>query len=110
MRGEEVNCMKYKSIMKNYMIIIAFSSIIPVEEIILALGGLSVLLSSYLLIFKAAKKKRSQNKLDMRFTGIKSQFNDIKEESITYVDDDWLERRVKENSDNYKGQLSMNKK
>ncbi|HQK82563.1 MAG TPA: DHHA1 domain-containing protein [Atribacter sp.] len=27
--------MKYKSIMKNYMIIIAFSSIIPVEEIIL---------------------------------------------------------------------------
>ena len=110
MRGEEVYCIKSDSIMKNYLIIIAFLSIMPVDEIILALGGLVILLASYLIIFKAAKKKRSQNKLETRFTGIKSHFNDIKDGSITYGGDDWLERRLKEDSDKYKSQLCITKK
>ncbi len=101
---------EYKSMNKNYLSIIIISVFIPLDEIILALGGIVILLTSYLIILKATRKKRSQNKLEKRFTGIKSKFNDIKDESISYGEDDWLEMRLKEDSDKYKSQLGINKK
>ena len=101
---------KFKSINKNYFIILFFSVFIPVDEIVLALGGIAILLTTYLIILKATRKKKSQNKLEKRFTGIKSQFNDIKDKSVSYSDDDWLEMRLKEDSDKYKSQLGMNKR
>ena len=108
--GEEVNCMNLNRANKNYLTIIVLLVIIPVDEIILALGGIVIVLTSYLIILKATRRKISQNKLENRFTGIRNQFNDIKDESVTYSDDDWLELRLKEDSDKYRGQLGMNKK
>ena len=95
---------------KFYPIATVFSVILPAEDIILALGGTVIVLATILIILKGHRKKKSAEKLDKRVTGIKRQFNEIKGESINYVEDDWLEMRLKDDSDKYKRQLGMNKK
>ncbi len=95
---------------KVYLTIIVFSAISPIDDIILALGGIIIVLAALLIILKSFRKKKSQEKLDKRVSGIKNQFDDIKDESTDYEEDDWLETRLKENSDNYERQLGMNKK
>jgi hypothetical protein len=58
---------------------------------------------------KAARNKRSEHKLEKRVVDIKNQFNLIKDESVSYGDDDWIELRLTEDSDKYEQQLGINK-
>jgi hypothetical protein len=96
--------------LKSHLGLTILAVIPPVDGIILALGGIVIIFAASLIIIKTVRRKRSQHRLDERVSGIKSQFNNIKDESISYGDDDWLEMRLKEDSDKYKHQLTMNKK
>jgi len=96
--------------LKSYLSLTIFAAIIPFDEIILALGGIVIILATSLIFLKTAKKKSSEHKLEKRVVGIKNQFNVIKDESVSYGDDDWIEMRLKEDSDKYKQQLGINKK
>lgn len=104
------NLRENKGQFKPYLSLAVFIAVIPFDEIILALGGIVIILATSLIILKTARKKRTQHKLNRRVIGIKKQFNELKDESINYGDDDWIEMRLKENSDKYKQQLGMNKK
>lgn len=95
---------------KPYLSSAVFIAVIPFDEIILALGGIAIILAAGLIILKTARKKRAQQKLNRRVVGIKNRFNELKDESINYGDDDWIEMRLKEDSDKYKQQLGINKK
>lgn len=95
---------------KPYLGYAILAVLIPVDEIILAMGGLVIIIATSLIIIKTAQKKKSKHRLDERVSSIKNQFNNIKDQSISYGDDDWLEMRLKDDSDKYKQQLGMNKK
>ncbi len=60
-----------------------------------------MVLSALLMILKGRRKKKSEEKLEVRVSGIKKQFSDIKNESVADEEDDWLEKRLKEDSDQY---------
>ncbi len=81
---------------KLYLTITGFSVILPIESVLLALGGFLVVLAAALMILKGNRKKKSEEKLEIRVSGIKRQFNGIKDESVAYEGDDWLEKRLKE--------------
>lgn len=84
---------------KVYLAIIGFSAILPTDHIVLALGGLIVVLIVVLMILKGHRKKKSGKKLKKRVSKIKSHFNHIKDQSVDHQEDDWLEMRLKEDSD-----------
>ncbi len=86
---------------KVYLTVIGLSVIIPVEGVLLGFGGFLMVLVALLMILKGHRKKKSEEKLEVRISGIKKQFNDIKNESVADEEDDWLEKRLKEDSDQY---------
>jgi hypothetical protein len=59
----KANCIESNSEKKSFYVII-FLAIIPENETILALGGIIILLTAYLVILTALRKKKSQNKLE----------------------------------------------
>lgn len=86
---------------KVYLALIGFSVIIPIEGVLLGLGGFLIVLAVALMILKGHRKKKSDEKIEIRVSRIKRQFSDIKDESIADEEDDWLEKRLKEDSDKY---------
>lgn len=78
--------------------------ILPEDNVVGALGGILIVLVALSLGLKSYRKKQSEKKLDRRVSGIKRQFSDIKDESIIHEEDDWLEMRLKEDSDMWKRQ------
>jgi len=86
---------------KVYLTVIGLSVIIPIKGVLLGFGGFLMVLSALLMILKGRRKKKSEEKLDVRVSGIKRQFSDIKNESVADEEDVWLEKRLKENSGQY---------
>lgn len=86
---------------KVYLAIIGFYVIIPIEGVLLGLGGFLIVLATALMILRGYRKKKSDKKLEIRVSEIKKQFSDIKDESIADEEDDWLEKRLKEDFDKY---------
>ncbi len=60
-----------------------------------------MVLTTVLMILKGHRKEKSENKLEKRVSKIKSQFNHIKDQLGDHQEDDWLEMRLKEDSDDY---------
>lgn len=83
---------------------------IPIYNILLALGGIVIVLIAFLIILRAHKQKKSQAKFQNRFSGIKQQFNDIKEDATNEEEDDWLKIKQKQDSNKYNALLEMNEK
>ncbi|MEN6592599.1 MAG: hypothetical protein ABFC12_05090 [Methanobacterium sp.] len=75
--------------------------IIPIGGVLLGFGGFLTILSALLMILKGHRKKKSEQKLEVRVSGIKRQFSDIKNESVADEEDNWLEKRLKEDSKQY---------
>ncbi len=94
----------------DYYIPLGYLAITPIEYILIAVGGFLILFMALLLILRGYRKKKTQFKFQNRISGIKHQFNAIKDEALVYEDDDWLEYRRKQDSEHYNNYLGMNKK
>jgi len=78
---------------ENYLAGGGFAAILPtgdVSSIILALGGIIIVITAFLFILKVYRRKQSQDKFQKRFTGIKSQWEDLKEKGVLQEDVDWF--------------------
>ena len=91
-------------------VLTAISPVGDLSSIILALGGIVLILAASLFILGAYKRKKSSDKLQRRVSGIKRQLNDIKGEEIVRDDADWLKMKKDEDASEIQNQLGMNKK
>lgn len=85
-------------------------AIIPIENILIAFGGILIVLIALLLILRGHRKKKIQQQFQNRISGIKHQFHLIKDAALVEEDDDWLEYRRKQDSEHFNNYLGMNKK
>lgn len=74
-------------------------AILPEHYVLFAIGVVLVILITLLIILKGIRSKNSVKRLDRRVSAVKKQFNDIKDESIDYEEDDWLKMRLNGDSD-----------
>jgi len=57
---------------KVYLTVIGLSVIIPIEGVLLGFGGFLMVLSALLMILKGRRKKKSEEKLEVRVSGLKN--------------------------------------
>jgi hypothetical protein len=86
---------------KVYLAAIGFSIVLPFEGVLLALSGFLFILAAALMILRGLREKKDEKQLKMRVSGIKKRFTDIKDESVIDGEDDWLQKRLKEDPDEY---------
>lgn len=94
---------------KVYLTATGFSVVIPLEGLLLSLGGVLFILAAVLMILRSRREK-DEKQLKMRVSGIKERFTDIKDESVMDGEDDWLEKWLKEDPDEHQRQMGMNEK